>query len=431
MVFNEIAALIATNDENRRSDTTDDLIDISEIMIDKTPKKFPLFVPKKWQCFKPITQSEYRSKFILHFPNAYDLLIKHTNIVVAGGAAAKPLYTINTPSSDIDIFIYGLKGEDFWNKVNDIAKEIVNLSVNLSDQSVSITQKIKKGLISIGVFNEIEEHFQEYQIILREYETVSSIIHGFDIPSCCVAYDGKKAYTTSLGAYSHSTQINIIIPKYRSLSYEHRLIKYFNRNFGFGLINFPDFNIKEPSWTLRYITLTRISRINNYICGIVSINRHSNTLLCESEYSEIPSYIKKYDKLLFNIQNIENTGITLIMYSTNDTTIDYSKFYKYSVNDIIHKYYTNIKNIISKHINYLCSMDLNKLIETDLPKSKLILIIMSIINKDMYGAERVLIDQINANSDYVPNWIIEQSIDSAYSSAVNPMAETYNEWYNI
>jgi hypothetical protein len=75
------------------------------------------------------------------------------------------------------------------------------------------------------------ESGQEIQIILRLYKSISEILHGFDMGSVAVGYNGSDIYFTSLGKFSYEYLANIVDPTRRSTTYEKRLIKYYNRGF--------------------------------------------------------------------------------------------------------------------------------------------------------------------------------------------------------
>jgi hypothetical protein len=65
---------------------------------------------------------------------------------------------------------------------------------------------------------------------------MSSIIGGFDLSVCMIAFDGDNIYGTPLGAWSNKHVSIIIDTKRRSTSFEYRLKKY--QRIGFKLI-FP------------------------------------------------------------------------------------------------------------------------------------------------------------------------------------------------
>lgn len=82
------------------------------------------------------------------------------------------------------------------------------------------------------------------QVILRLYSTVSEILHGFDLGSSAVGFDGQNVILTSLGRFAYEYGYNIVDTTRRSTSYEARLTKYCRR--GFDII-VPQLNIAALS----------------------------------------------------------------------------------------------------------------------------------------------------------------------------------------
>ncbi|KAL0222515.1 hypothetical protein RCL1_002369 [Eukaryota sp. TZLM3-RCL] len=80
------------------------------------------------------------------------------------------------------------------------------------------------------------------QVILRLYNSISEIIHGFDIGSSAVAFNGNEVYLTSLSKLSYMYKINVVDTTRRSTTYERRLRKYFDR--GFAIV-FPNLDITK------------------------------------------------------------------------------------------------------------------------------------------------------------------------------------------
>ena len=72
------------------------------------------------------------------------------------------------------------------------------------------------------------------QIILRLYNTISEILHGFDIGASSVGYDGNQVYFTKLSKFTYETDTIIVDVYRRSTTFESRLVKYFN--YGFNII---------------------------------------------------------------------------------------------------------------------------------------------------------------------------------------------------
>ena len=77
------------------------------------------------------------------------------------------------------------------------------------------------------------------QVILRLYNTVSEVLHGFDLGSSACAWDGKEAYLSSIGDFRRvrreRRRHDAPAPEL-----EYRIEKYFDR--GFGLV-LPDLDV--------------------------------------------------------------------------------------------------------------------------------------------------------------------------------------------
>lgn len=78
----------------------------------------------------------------------------------------------------------------------------------------------------------------EYQIILRLYQTPSEVIHGFDVDSCCLGYDGDKILMTQRAYFSIKNGYNTVNFNRLSPSYETRLVKYGTRGMSIKIDNF-------------------------------------------------------------------------------------------------------------------------------------------------------------------------------------------------
>ncbi|KAL0238374.1 hypothetical protein GEMRC1_012847 [Eukaryota sp. GEM-RC1] len=155
--------------------------------------------------------------------------ISMDNLLIAGGAVQKVIcgqdledvYSI----SDIDFFIYGINSTDQATaRVNQFINELKEHCSYVVRGSHCIT-------VDAGC-----------QIILRLYSSKSEILHGFDLGSSQVGFDGKQLYTTTLGKLSYTYMINIVDPSRRSTSYEYRLGKYLKRGFKIVL---PNLDVKK------------------------------------------------------------------------------------------------------------------------------------------------------------------------------------------
>ena len=152
------------------------------------------------------------------------------NVVIAGGSVFKSLMKIQN-MNDIDIFIYGLNSiEEYTEKLYEILGSFDRIF------SVSITR---------NSFSFFDNNSQKYQIILRAYKTKSEIIHGFDVDSCCILYDGKDFLCTKRFVYALTDMVNTIDFDRMSPSYESRLRKYNKLGFSIHIPSFDYTKIKE------------------------------------------------------------------------------------------------------------------------------------------------------------------------------------------
>jgi hypothetical protein len=249
---------VAVNTAHRRIDVPDglgsDLYAVEQVCR-ILPRQYiysvQTFAPHHWPTAKPINQAEYGARFAAEFPEIAHIL-PLDNIIVAGGAAAFPLGESSVTVGDVDLYVYGIDAADqiaLWTVVDSVVRKLRRAHMRgvpgCARRAHSIVETMSPGCITLRMCYTDDDwqhrlnHAKErsVQIILRAYPTVSSILHGFDIPSCCVAYDGRVAATTTLGAYAIVFRCNPVVPAYRSTTYERRLEKYFNRGYAIALPN--------------------------------------------------------------------------------------------------------------------------------------------------------------------------------------------------
>ena len=205
------------------------------------PFEVPTFAPPGWHggCRREaISQEDYNRSILAYHPEVVSIL-PIAGVVIAGGAAAQPF---NGTAGDIDFFLVGVEPGAVWKKVSEIEIAIQEKFLGSSASSqISFMKKIAHGVITIFVRTAPSREngwtartICKIQIILRLFTSISGLLHGFDIGSCAIAFDGAVAYTTLIGAYSLSHRVNIVCPSRRSTSYESRLKKYFDR--GYALV---------------------------------------------------------------------------------------------------------------------------------------------------------------------------------------------------
>jgi hypothetical protein len=205
------------------------------------PFEVPTFAPPGWQSGNrrgAISQEDYNHSILAYHPEVASIL-PIAGVVIAGGAAAQPF---NGTAGDIDFFLVGVEPGEVWKKVSEIENAVREKFLgSLLGSQMSFMKKVAQGVITIFARTNpsrangwTTRTVSKIQIILRLFTSVSGLLHGFDIGSCAVAFDGAVAYTTLIGAYCLSHRVNIVCPSRRSTSYESRLKKYFDR--GYALV---------------------------------------------------------------------------------------------------------------------------------------------------------------------------------------------------
>lgn len=93
------------------------------------------------------------------------------------------------------------------------------------------------------------------QFILRLYKSPAEILHGFDIDSCRVGFDGTKVWMTESALWSWKARLNIVDFSHMSPSYEFRLSKYYLRGFS---IHVPFMDLRRTKLYLIPSVLNRV-----------------------------------------------------------------------------------------------------------------------------------------------------------------------------
>lgn len=65
----------------------------------------------------------------------------------------------------------------------------------------------------------------EVQFVHRAYHSPAEVLHGFDLPSCAVGWDGQTTWLAPRAFVALNTRRNWVDPSRQSTSFEHRLVK--------------------------------------------------------------------------------------------------------------------------------------------------------------------------------------------------------------
>lgn len=154
------------------------------------------------------------------------------NIALCGGSVVEALRGVRENIADLDFFIYGTDMDGANDKLRALIKFFMPRRVVRTGNSITFSARCiygYKGWISV-------------QVILRIYKSISEILHGFDVDSCQVAFDGKEIYMTQAAKWAFENCTNIVNLDRASPTYEQRLSKYMQRGFG---VYIPGFDPKK------------------------------------------------------------------------------------------------------------------------------------------------------------------------------------------
>jgi hypothetical protein len=413
----------------------------------------PILVQNTDKCKPTIIKSQDDFNKLFYEKNKILQKLNFTNIIVAGGAIRNVLLQETELSNDIDIFLYGITNViDANNKVDEIIKHILEITKITNDYTaISVTNHV----INIGISDNIK-----IQIIMRLYSSVSEVLHGFDLGSSAVGFDGKHTYFTTLSKFSYENMVNIIDTTRRSTSYEYRLIKYFN--YGFDIV-IPNLDIEcLPSETkrikLKYLPFeyTKIEK------NKITINTFDKIFNKISDYDIFePINNKSYNNrrlLHVNFYRIINNKSQIYFIRTHHTSkgiyvenmLDQTVAFidEISVNDI-HKYGITENNIKDFYIILKWNYSKNRLTVDHIKRYFTIVnpkdIIENIYFSDMTDDQKKiymkkLIKQQTISTiklvkkyiehPYVPEWIITNPM-TQMSGSFNPIIEESWKWYGI
>ncbi|PPR01075.1 hypothetical protein CVT24_000396 [Panaeolus cyanescens] len=182
---------------------------------------------------------EFKKNWAIFSEGSLSQLIDWNNVVAAGGsvlACLTPLdpevskskrnirkhyHSAAYPTSDVDLFLWGLTPEQAEKKIVQIY-EAVRDSVPWD-----VTCIRTKHTVSIHC----QYPYRSVQIVLRLYQSPAEILAGFDIDAPCCAYDGQRVWANPRAVVAMMRQCNTVDMTRRSPSYEVRLAKYSNRGY--------------------------------------------------------------------------------------------------------------------------------------------------------------------------------------------------------
>lgn len=205
-----------------------------------------------------------------YISRALEVLRQYTapGVVVAGGAVYAAL--TGTKAHDIDLFIHGTYDYD---TAIEKAKNALSYSSGNRVVYVRTPNSVTVECKGDGVYR---------QVILRHYRSISEIIHGFDVDSCCFAFDGEHVWATPRALFALTHGYNTVNFDRLSPSYIPRLAKYAMR----GMAVFqPGFDRSKVDSDKMIEDMEEISSVLERWQHINKTRGISRLLLLEAVYS--------------------------------------------------------------------------------------------------------------------------------------------------
>jgi len=198
-------------DSQFRSKGLENLTDlhlISELISDRSlDYDLPTLVGRNFDYNKSVklcnSVSEFKKKFYEKYPFLNGLNMN--NLFIAGGSVGnivKPSNSRNS-GSDIDFFIYGLTVEEANDRIGQWVNNVLNCAkkyVDVRDADKKYKSDYDQALNCEMIRNNntllVKICGISLQLIFRLYKSKSEILHGFDLGSSAIGFDGQDVYVT-------------------------------------------------------------------------------------------------------------------------------------------------------------------------------------------------------------------------------------------
>jgi hypothetical protein len=222
----------------------------------------------------------------------------YDNYVIAGGFASKSFssgYNSDNNSrniKDFDIFFTTkdpsaatISIKEIYANIKSTFDEAATIFITRTTNVINFVVTFTDNISVVG-----RTFFQviNIQIILRLYNSIAQVISGFDIDSCCVAYNGKNLFAMPRFVRSIIFEYNLTDPERQSQNYSQRLYKYANRGFDIAMPGFVysgiTCNFLEPYY--KYAGLAKILAYYKNPIGLKNIKPHISNNYSDYEYGD-------------------------------------------------------------------------------------------------------------------------------------------------
>ncbi len=129
-------------------------------------------------------------------------------------------------SRDVDLFLVGLASEE-------AAREKILHVYDVIVQNCILPPLVVVNGHALTFYRAFP--LRSIQVVSRLYVSPAEVLHGFDVDSCCVGWDGTRVLCPPRTIRAFNMRCNVVDLTRRSLSYEHRLFKYAKREFAIAV----------------------------------------------------------------------------------------------------------------------------------------------------------------------------------------------------
>lgn len=291
-----------------------------------------------------------------------------------------------------------------------------------------------------------------YQIILRNYKSLSQILHGFDIGSCAIGLNNHGISLTTLGITSLLYDINIVDVTRRSTTYETRLIKYLKRGFRIVLNGIHDGLFNKHQLNFKYLSFTNDTNYQsenpnqfNVFENGINIPMLQSTI--NYNYHDFVSS-KIYIGLCKDLINQHVNDIYLYNYRVEQKELEIPSFINIQMKEnmlcVINELFEHIfeyKNFGDIQLSIIQDDDLKKclhLFNTNTNTNTNIKELHQIKDALIEKYNNILLKSINnINEKYKANMQINLNSENPMTQetqlltgSFNPVLSTYSSWYN-
>ncbi|PPQ73506.1 hypothetical protein CVT24_007652 [Panaeolus cyanescens] len=219
-------------------------------------------------CIVPSLE-EFQENWSIFTEGSLSQLKDWNNVVAAGGsvlACLMPLdektkeskrsirkhyHTDVYPSSDVDLFLWGLNAEQAEEKIKTIYKAVRD------SVPWDVTCIRTKHTVSIHS----QYPYRSVQIVLRLYQSPAEILAGFDVDVACCAYDSQRVWANPRAIAAIMRQCNTVDITRRSPSYEVRLSKYAKRGYEVYVPNLERANVDPTIYERSIVKMEGLARL--------------------------------------------------------------------------------------------------------------------------------------------------------------------------